>query len=66
MGEQHIGVENGSGINRTDDKLANGGGAAVCRVARMCYGLWPWTLYNVVDISGTGCRLDLPKLFRGN
>ena len=29
MGERHVGVENGSGIETTVDKLANGGGAAV-------------------------------------
>ena len=51
MGERLVGVENGSGINQIDDKLANGGGVAVCRVAGMCHGLWPWTLYNVVDVK---------------
>ena len=52
MGERHVGVENGSGIETTVDKLANDGGAAVCRVAGMCHGLWRWTLYNVIGVGG--------------
>ena len=52
MGERHVGVEDGSGVENTVDKLANGGGSAVCHVDGMCHGLWPWTLYSVVDVGG--------------
>ena len=43
MGERHVGVEDGSGVENTVDKLANGGGLAVYHVDGMCHGLWPWT-----------------------
>ena len=40
MGERHVGVEDGSGVENTVDKLANGGGSAVCHVDGMCHGLF--------------------------
>ena len=51
MGERHVGVEDGSGVENTVDKLANGGGAAVCRVAGICHGLLRWTLYNMIGVG---------------
>ena len=56
MVERLIGVENSSGLNQIDDKLADSGGAAICRVAGMCHGLWPWTLYNVVEVEVLICQ----------
>ena len=56
MGERHIGVEKVSGLDQTDCKLANSGGAAVCCVAEMCHEIWPWTLYNVVDVGVWICQ----------